>query len=98
MSLEPIVKSCAKSVRSFTGAELEELISAGWIGACQAVDSFEPSRNVPLTVHARTRIRGAMLDALRQADPLTRGQRKRGMKVYHVPLDEFHEKALTIKR
>jgi len=56
--------------------ELEDLISAGTIGLIQAVDRFDPKRNVKLNTLAEHRISGAMLDYLRRIDPLSRDVRR----------------------
>ena len=57
-------------------AELDDLISAGTVGLIQAVDRFDPSRNLKLRTLADHRIRGAMLDYLCQIDPLPRSVRR----------------------
>lgn len=56
--------------------ELDDLISAGTIGIIGAVDRFDPTRNCKLKTLAEHRIRGAMLDYLRQLDPLPRAVRQ----------------------
>lgn len=56
--------------------DLEDLISAGTVGLIQAVDRFDPSRNLKLKTLAEHRISGALLDYLRQIDPLPRAVRK----------------------
>ena len=56
--------------------ELDDLISAGTIGLIGAVDRFHPARNCKLKTLAEHRIRGAMLDYLRQLDPLPRAVRQ----------------------
>jgi RNA polymerase sigma factor for flagellar operon FliA len=56
--------------------ELDDLISAGTIGLIQAVDRFDPSRNLKLKTLAEHRISGAMLDYLRYIDPLPRNVRR----------------------
>lgn len=68
--------------------ELDDLISAGTIGLIQAVDRFDPSRNLKLKTHADHRIRGAMLDYLRQLDPLPRNAR-RFQKQRDAVMEEF---------
>ena len=55
--------------------ELEDLISAGTLGLIHAVDRFQPERGYKLKTFADHRIRGAMLDYLRQLDPLPRNIR-----------------------
>ncbi len=56
--------------------ELEDLVSAGTIGLIQAVDRFDPKRNLKLKTLAEHRISGAMLDYLRRIDPLSRDVRR----------------------
>ena len=56
--------------------ELDDLISAGTVGLIQAVDRFDPSRNLKLKTLAEHRISGALLDYLRQVDPLPRTVRQ----------------------
>lgn len=47
---------------------LDDLISTGVIGLLAAVDNFDPSFNVQLNTYAERRIRGAILDGLRETD------------------------------
>ncbi len=61
--------------RKWPAIELDDLISAGTIGLIQAVDRYDPSRNLKLKTLAEHRIRGALLDYLRQLDPLPRAVR-----------------------
>jgi len=70
----PQVKLIAQSFRQRCPPEvlLEDLVSVGTIGLIHAVDRFDPSRNLKLKTIAEHRIRGAMLDYLRQLDPLPR--------------------------
>jgi RNA polymerase sigma factor FliA len=56
---------------------LDDLIGAGTIGLIQAVDRFQPSRGLQFATYAKHRIRGAMLDFLREEDPLSRTERRR---------------------
>lgn len=56
--------------------ELDDLISAGTIGLIQATDRYDESRGCLLKTLAEHRIRGAMLDYLRQVDPLPRKVRQ----------------------
>ena len=56
--------------------ELDDLIQAATIGLIQAVDKFDAARGLKLKTLAEHRIRGAMLDYLRQVDPLPRGIRQ----------------------
>jgi RNA polymerase sigma factor for flagellar operon FliA len=56
---------------------LDDLVGAGTIGLIQAVDRFKPSRGLTFGTYARHRIWGAMLDFLREEDPLSRTERRR---------------------
>jgi RNA polymerase sigma factor for flagellar operon FliA len=58
--------------------DLDDLVGAGLLGLIDAVDRFDPSRTIPFEAYARTRIQGAILDALRAEDHLSRGDRRRG--------------------
>ena len=55
---------------------LEDLISAGAVGLLQACQRFDARGKVKLGTLAEHRIRGAMLDYLRQLDPLPRALRQ----------------------
>ena len=48
--------------------EREDLVSAGTVGLIDAVDRFDPARGVPFEAFARKRVRGAIIDELRQLD------------------------------
>jgi RNA polymerase sigma factor (sigma-70 family) len=77
LSHMPQVKLLAQRLhRRCTQVELDDLISAGTIGLIQAVDRFDPKRNLKLKTLAEHRIRGALLDYLRQIDPLPRTVRR----------------------
>ena len=54
---------------------LEDMVSAGFVGLMESVDRFDPRRSVSFDSFAEFRIKGAILDALRAADPLSRDQR-----------------------
>jgi RNA polymerase sigma factor for flagellar operon FliA len=53
-------------------ADLDELLSWGAIGLCQAIDSYDAGRGVPLEAYVRISIRHSVMDGLRQADRLPR--------------------------
>ena len=54
---------------------LNDLISAGLLGVVEGFLRFDPDRAETLDAYLDHRIRGALLDELRRADPLTRAQR-----------------------
>lgn len=55
----------------------DDLISAGIVGLIKAVDRFDPSRAVKFETYASCRIRGEVLESLRQADPVPRALRRK---------------------
>jgi RNA polymerase sigma factor for flagellar operon FliA len=56
---------------------LEDLISAGTMGLIAAIDRYDPKLDVKLKTYADYKIRGAILDSLRELDWAPRQQRKR---------------------
>ena len=56
---------------------LDDLISTGVVGLIEAVDNFDPSFNVQLKTYAERRVRGAIMDSLRQLDWAPREMRKK---------------------
>jgi RNA polymerase sigma factor FliA len=64
--------------------ELDDLIGAGMLGLMDAVDRFDEGRSIPFEAYARTRIQGAILDALRAEDHLSRRDRRRGREADHA--------------
>jgi RNA polymerase sigma factor for flagellar operon FliA len=57
--------------------ELNDLVSAGVIGLLDAVEKFDPSRGVKFKTYAELRVKGAILDSLRNLDWAPRSLRKR---------------------
>lgn len=68
------VRPIAQRVRASTGltAELDELISYGRTGLLLAARRFDPERGVPFRAFATFRIKGAMLDGVREMAYLPR--------------------------
>ena len=75
----PLVKSLAYRLLARMPQKLEaqDLINAGIVGLLQAIRDYDPSRNSRLETYAYVRIRGAMLDAMRQQDWVPRSFRDR---------------------
>ena len=46
----------------------DDLLSSGFFGLLDAIDRFDPTRNIKFETYAGVRIRGAMLDYLRSKD------------------------------
>jgi RNA polymerase sigma factor for flagellar operon FliA len=61
--------------------ELEDLVNAGVIGLLEASRTFDSSKNAQFKTYAKFRIRGAILDSLREADWGSRSLRRRGREI-----------------
>lgn len=74
---QPLVRSIATRLRSRLPAnvELDDLIQVGMIGLNEAMSRFEDGRGATFNTYAARRIQGAMLDALRASDTLSRDRR-----------------------
>jgi RNA polymerase sigma factor FliA len=64
-----------------TWVELDDLIGAGMLGLLDAVDKYDASRGVKFKTYAELRIRGAILDSLRDVDWAPRSLRRRAREV-----------------
>lgn len=61
--------------------ELEDLVNAGVVGLLEASRSFDSTKNAQFKVFARFRIRGAIMDSLRESDWGSRSLRRRGREI-----------------
>ena len=66
----PLVKRVVTrmAARFPPGVDHEELYQVGMIGLLDAVDKFDPTRDVKFKTYAEFRIKGAILDELRSMD------------------------------
>ncbi|MBL0061202.1 MAG: FliA/WhiG family RNA polymerase sigma factor [bacterium] len=64
-----------KSVR------LDDLVSAGVMGLLASIDNFDPTLGIKFETYAMTRIRGAMVDSLRELDWVPRSIRQKARKL-----------------
>jgi RNA polymerase sigma factor FliA len=74
----PLVKRIAYHMmaRVPPSVRLDDLIQAGMIGLLDALNRYEEAQGAQFETYAAQRIRGAMLDELREADTLPRGVRR----------------------
>lgn len=61
--------------------ELDDLISYGTFGLIDAIDKFDPSKNVAFEAYASLRIRGSIYDGLRRMDWAPQSLRRRAKKI-----------------
>src|SRR5438046_6846121 len=75
----PLIKHIAHrvAIRVPNNVEIRDLINAGVLGLMDAIEKFEPERNVKVKTYAEVRIRGAILDSLRDLDWAPRSLRKK---------------------
>jgi RNA polymerase sigma factor for flagellar operon FliA len=59
----------------------EDLVHAGVVGLIEAVRSYDVSKSVPFNAFAKFRIRGAILDSLRELDWGSRPLRRKGRRM-----------------
>lgn len=59
----------------------EDSVNAGIIGLIEAVRGFDPSKSVPFKSYAKFRIRGAILDSIRELDWGSRRLRYKGRQI-----------------
>ena len=57
--------------------DLDDLVGYGILGLIDAIDKFDPNKNVKFETYASLRIRGAILDAIRKLDWVPRTLRKK---------------------
>lgn len=81
-----LVKQCARKLANRLPANIEEddLVSAGLVGLAQALDRYDESKGFKFKTFAEFRIRGAMLDELRQQDWAPKGMRQKAKKFHRV--------------
>ena len=92
----PLVKAIAVRVHENlpVHVDLDDLIHAGILGLFDAVDKFQPAKQVAFSSYAKHRIKGAILDSLRQLDWASRDLRRR-----HKQVEEAtRELAATLQR
>jgi len=75
----PLVKAIA--IRVHEGlpvyVDLEDLVHAGVLGLFDAVDKYDSTKNVAFQAYAKHRIKGSILDSLRELDWASRDTRRR---------------------
>jgi RNA polymerase sigma factor FliA len=92
----PLIKYIASrlALRLPSHISLEDLISSGIIGLIDAVQKFDPTKNINFKTYAEFRIKGAMLDELRSLDWIPRSIRKKS----HVIEDAYAELQRSLGR
>jgi RNA polymerase sigma factor for flagellar operon FliA len=79
----PLVKAIAVRVHENlpVHVEVDDLVHAGILGLFDAANKFNPEKQVAFSSYAKHRIKGAILDSLRQLDWASRDMRRRHKQV-----------------
>src|SRR5258707_15645801 len=79
----PLVKAIAIRVHENlpVHVDLDDLVHAGVLGLFDAASKFDPEKQVAFSSYAKHRIKGAILDSLRQLDWASRDLRRRHKQV-----------------
>ena len=95
----PLVKYVAGRMASELPSHVEEadLISYGLVGLINAIQRFEPEREIKFETYAITRIKGAIIDELRSQDWVPRSVRARAREIEraHQKLEHKLDRAPT---
>ncbi len=71
----------------------EELNSLGMIGLYDALERFDPKRDLKFDTYASFRIRGSIIDGLRKEDWLSRGTREKTKKI-EAAIEKLEQKMM----
>jgi RNA polymerase sigma factor FliA len=85
----PLVKYVAGRVAINVPSSVEfyDLVSYGVLGLIDAIDKFDPKRDIKFKTYAVTRIRGSIFDQLRAIDWLPRSVRQKAKEIENVTAD-----------
>jgi RNA polymerase sigma factor for flagellar operon FliA len=85
----PLVKAIAVRVHENLPVHVDigDLVHAGILGLFDAVNKYKPEKKVAFSSYAKHRIKGAILDSLRQLDWASRDLRRRHKQVEAVTRD-----------
>jgi len=67
-----------------SSVEMDDLVSSGVVGLLDALDKFDNSRGIKFKTYAEFRIRGSMLDYLREMDWFPRSARRNAARLQHA--------------
>jgi len=89
----PLVKKLAHQMKAKLppSVEVDDLVQAGMIGLLDAVNRYEDTHGAQFETYAVQRIRGAMLDELRNSDWLPRSMRQ-NMRKIEVAMSTLQQK------
>ncbi|MBM9545480.1 MULTISPECIES: RNA polymerase sigma factor WhiG [Leptospira] len=82
----PLVKHVAGriAIGMPQNVEFEDLVSYGVFGLLDAIEKFDPSREIKFKTYAMTRIRGSIFDELRSVDWIPRSIRQKAKQLENI--------------
>ncbi len=85
----PLVKYVAGkvSVGLPSNVEYDDLVGFGQFGLLDAIEKYDPEKNVKFKTYAVTRIRGAIFDELRQLDWVPRSVRQKSREIEDIVVE-----------
>ncbi len=92
-----LVKHCVSTMHvknSPSGLDFDDLVGHGILGLIQAANRFDNTKGAKFSTFAVTRIRGAVLDAMRTLDPVGRPTRHVSKQI----AEEFNKLSLELGR
>ena len=90
----PLVKKLVSRIDAGYNYDLDDMINIGVIGLMDAIKKYDKSKNVPFEAYASLRIRGAVLDELRRAGPVSK-DRINKLNQYYATKEELEMKNQT---
>ena len=89
----PQIKIWASRAKSTLpeSVDIDELYSAAALGLIECLDKYDKSRNITFGTYVEHRVKGAILDALRGMDFLSRGARSK-LKMIENSIQELRQK------
>ena len=82
----PLVATIASrvSMKCPSIVDYGDLVGWGVIGLIESIDRFDPGKGVKFEIFAKSRVKGAMIDGLREMDWVTRPTREKAKQVEHA--------------
>jgi RNA polymerase sigma factor for flagellar operon FliA len=96
----PIIKLMAGrlAIRMPPSVEVDDLVQVGVIGFLEALERYDPKRNIQFKTYAEIRVRGAMLDYLRSLDWVPTSLRRKIKHLKEVERTLEAEKGRSLSR
>ncbi len=95
----PLVKYVAGKVAVGMphNVEYEDLVSYGTFGLLDAIEKFDPTKEVKFKTYAMTRVRGAIFDELRTIDWIPRSIRQKAKEIEKIIIDLENKMGRTVE-